>query len=325
MKSKDNSVNRSAPKIAVLGSVSLDLVTDSRGSQLAKGAVGNSGANIAIRLAHAGWDVEFITLIGRDDPGRLVLTDLQRWGVGTRGVIARSNYRTPLVFQIDDGRGSESLLKGCPQCMRPRRSRIKLPERSEIPLVLSAFIDECDVILTDIAHGPSCEIFESSSALRWYEASLFETTDQEMTRLAEHSDVLKCSAEEYAFYERAFQHEPSSLLLKIITDGSSGAWFSTRDNHNDWTGCKNIASDTSPLVIDTIGAGDAFTANVVDSIKTRSAIGSASTIRNALLEANRKAARACEFVGARGDLGAVGAHQASPWIATDIPFKCSLC
>ena len=58
---------------------------------------GGGESNVAVSLAHFGLPVEYVTRLPDNDLGECVLTELRRWGVGTRHVL-RGGERLGLYF-----------------------------------------------------------------------------------------------------------------------------------------------------------------------------------------------------------------------------------
>ena len=72
-------------RATVVGTIGIDLIARGAGSADARASLGNSGGNIAIRLASLGWDVDLIALVGDDLGAEIVLNTLGAGGVRTDG------------------------------------------------------------------------------------------------------------------------------------------------------------------------------------------------------------------------------------------------
>lgn len=302
----------------VIGTVALDLVAASATSSHARAAVGNTGANIAVRLSAAGWNVEFVSLVGRDSAADLVEEDLRRWGVGTSGVVRREGYLTPRVFQaLSTSSSSASLLLTCPRCDRPRGHRLEIPRPDELPESVVAFARDADLVIADVAGPAFGRLVSASRGLTWYEASLREATDAEIADLAGRVDAVKCSSEELDHFAAAFADAAEGPRLRIVTEGAQGVRFQERPAFawSDWT---HTDSTLRTPPIDTIGAGDAFTAAAAG------VLAEGGTALSAVEAGSDAAALACMSEGARGDMVLSG-EVPSAWLDVGVAFQCGRC
>jgi sugar/nucleoside kinase (ribokinase family) len=308
------------PTAVVVGTVSLDLVADRPDAELARAAVGNSGANVAVRLAAAGWDVDLVSLVGSDGAGRAIREDLERWGVDTTGLVVRSGYRSPRVFQVGDGtdRGAASISSTCPHCHRPRGHRLEVPRPDELPDPVRERARRADLVLADVADDVSIELAAHATGRVWFEASLRESTVPAMRALAAQAHVVKVSAEDADHYAPAFDVLGPRSALHVVTEGSRGVRL-RRAAVGGWPpGWDRLPSVLDAAPVDTIGAGDALTAAAA------AAYGVGDDVLEALRAGGRAAAASCLHVGARGDMLPPGS-AGSPWLPGARPFRCGLC
>ncbi|WP_293781431.1 carbohydrate kinase family protein [uncultured Aeromicrobium sp.] len=303
------------PHAVVVGTVAMDLVATSAQATTARAAVGNSGANIAVRLAAAGWNVDMVSLIGPDPLGRMITDDLRRWGVGTEGLVIREGYLSPRVFQVLDGtdRGTASLLVVCPRCSRPRGHRLEIPEPSELPAAVHRRATHADLLLVDVADTLSTELAAATQGTVWFEASLRESTTAAMLALAEHAHAIKVSHEDLDHFRPALEATAPRARLQILTEGAAGVRYRSRD-HGDWTPWRHEPSHLQGQPVDTIGAGDAFTASAVTALQE------GRPPAEVVAAGSDAAAMACQAAGARGDM----TDQAA-WFADDVPWRCGRC
>lgn len=319
-------MSRTVGRAVVIGTVSLDLVAASPTATVADAAVGNSGANIAVRLAHLGWEVVFVTLLGYDDAADMVLRDLERWGVRTGAVVRRRGYATPLVFQVADvdGGGAASLLLACPRCKRERGYRLELPSAAETPDGLGQEVTDADLVVVDIADATSAMLVKAARGLVWYEASMTEARSDELRTLASMSDVVKVSEEEAGHYADAIRGEHGPRWVRMLTAGRRGVRYALR-NEDGWSAWSIVPALEDVEVVDALGAGDAFTAAVAHHFAAGGwgAPPDDASVAAALRIGNTQAAQACCAVGARGDMRPPG--TSSPWIETGVLFQCARC
>lgn len=309
-----------AKRAVVVGTISLDLVAERPGATTASAAAGNSGANIAIRLAAAGWAVEMVSLIGADRAGDLVREDLERWGVRTTGLIARPGYRTPHVFQTydPDDPSDSTLASACPHCRRPRGHLLAIPAPHEIGEPVRAWAAASDLIVVDVVGPTSVQLAVASPGVVWYEASLREAAADQISAFADLSHVVKYSADEADTYDEPVFANRGPSAAHLITAGAEGTRYRTRLDAG-WSPWTVVPSALASGPLDTIGAGDAFTAATATHL-----VAEPGDLGAAVAAGNRSAARTCLSVGARGDMVASGTTP-RPWVRTAVPFRCGRC
>ncbi|HEY3878342.1 MAG TPA: carbohydrate kinase family protein [Trebonia sp.] len=316
-------------RAVVIGSVALDLVAPSRGAASAAASAGNSGSNIAIRLAAAGWQVTFVTVVGPDQAGTLVRADCERWGVDTSGFTVDQDYPTPRVFVVSDGSGQSELLFRCPGCDRERGRPLRVPRPDQLGRRSLDAAAAADLVIADIP-GPAVAQLAaaSSSGLVWYEASMFEAAASDQRQLADVADVLKCSREELPHYAGLFADPPPRTRAAVITAGAAGTDAELLGGAGRARLSLHVGACPAD-VVDPLGAGDAFTATAAARLAAAHRARpdfTAAELETALAAGSAAAAKACGATGARGDMTS-GASRAivNPWIATDLPFLCPLC
>jgi sugar/nucleoside kinase (ribokinase family) len=316
-------------RAVVVGSVALDLVATSSGAASASAAAGNSGSNIAIRLAAAGWQVTFVTVVGADEAGQLVRADCERWGVDTSGFAVDQDYPTPRVFVVSDGSGQSALLFRCPGCGRERGRPLRVPRPDQLSRRSLDAAATADLVIADIPGPAVAQLAAASPAgLVWYEASMYEAAGDDQRQLAALADVLKCSRDELPHYAAVFADPAPRTRAVVITAGAAGTDAELLGGAGPARHSLHV--DACPAdVVDPLGAGDAFTATAAALLAAGHRVRpdfSAAELTAALAAGSAAAARACEATGARGDM-TTGASRAivNPWIADDIPFLCPLC
>ena len=309
----------------VIGSVALDLVARSPGAATAAAAAGNSGSNIAIRLAAAGWQVTFVTVVGADQAGRLVRADCERWGVDTSGFTVDEDYPTPRVYVVSDGRGVSGLLFPCPGCGAERGRPLRVPRLDQLSGQSLAAAAAADLVIADIP-GPAVAALGAAArdGLVWYEASMYEAARADQRALADLAQVLKCSREELPHYAEVFAAPGPRTRAVIITAGAAGTDAELRGDGPPG----RIHVDARPArVADPLGAGDAFTAVAAARLaEFDGARFTTAELSAALTAGSAAAAVACGAAGARGDMTKDAAQTiVDPWIADGLPFLCPLC
>lgn len=105
--------------IVVLGSINLDIITkvdkypDSGDTIIAKGMEmfpGGKGANQAIAVTKQGDSMIFLGAVGKDDFGKQILTNLDRFGVNTESVLKLENSQTGTCTIVLDAHGENTMM-----------------------------------------------------------------------------------------------------------------------------------------------------------------------------------------------------------------------
>lgn len=323
-----NEVTSTPGRAVVIGSVGLDIVAPRLESESGSAAAGNTGSNIAVRLADRGWDVTLIACIGDDPAGELLLADCVRWGVNPRGLIATPGYNTPIVRIISDGSGPSEILPrpSMGEGLGPRP--LQVPSAGDVPQDVLADVAEADLIIFDVPSANSVELCRrNEQGLIWYEASMYEASAEDISAAGEIAHVIKCSDEELWHYATLFDAPRDQTVLTIVTAGGTGTRAGLRQADGRFLSWSQPARPVDP--VDTVGAGDAFTAACAARLahmwSEHDRLDPANlerTVREAIAAGQEAGTSACLAVGARGDMvtSARISSGAALWIAEDIPF-----
>src|SRR5436190_15803960 len=84
------------PSACGIGLIALDIVE--RGDSTSHHAGGTCG-NVLTILAYLGWDSYPIGRIANDSAGKVVMSDLQRWGVRSEYLQLDPPARTPVIIE----------------------------------------------------------------------------------------------------------------------------------------------------------------------------------------------------------------------------------
>lgn len=232
----------------------------------------------------------------------------------------RDGYFSPRVFQVAGtfGGGIASLLLACPRCGRPRGHLLEMPDLSELPATCVEAAARADLVLSDVV-GPATErLWAATEGLTWFEASLREAPPAGVRAAAQRARVVKVSAEELDHYEEAFM-DGTAALARFITMGADGVrWQDRTSRENEWSPWSTSPSRLDRPPVDTIGAGDAWTA------AASSVLAAGGSLAGALDRAAGSAAEACLGIGARGDMLGPG-RGSSAWLRDGIAFECGRC
>ena len=116
------------PKIAVVGSTNMDLIVPCvhiprpGETVIAKGgqeSPGGKGANQAVGAARAGGDVQFLTRVGDDGFGKLLLANLQQEGVSPDSILITPGVSSGLAIVMveDSGENAIAVVPGANGCV----------------------------------------------------------------------------------------------------------------------------------------------------------------------------------------------------------------
>ncbi|WP_435017065.1 ribokinase [Tundrisphaera sp. TA3] len=259
---------------------------------------GGKGANQAVAARRAGADVAFVTAIGGDANGRAIRDNLFGEGIDLRhaSVIEGESSGVALILVGDDGENLIGVAMGANA--RVDASLIDgLPE--EIFRGPGVFLASLEVPLPAVARaveraraGGLIVILNPAPAV----SGLVESG------LLPQVDILtpnRGEAEALTSLTNATRVEASHLAESIRTGRGPGAVVMTLGS----AGCL-IAEDSGTLAIpaypveavDTVGAGDAFTANLA------AALADGRSLAEAARRANAAAAQAATRPGAQGAL-----------------------
>jgi fructokinase len=239
--------------------------------QLPNGAViGGAPANFASRVQSLGVDVTLVSRVGQDDLGQESTQILQRLGLSTDCIQRDAKKPTGTVQVTFDDYGSPSydITKDVAYdyiaCTSELVERAKQAEmiyfgtlaqrtmvaRQSLSMLLEAVPDT--VRLCDVNLRVGCFTKQTvSSSLR--ASNILKLNEVEVTDLADMFEFGTHDIE--AFCDLAIQH--FGLDLCLVTRGPLGAFAKHK------SGERIIVPGYSVKVVDTIGAGDAFTAGFV--------------------------------------------------------------
>ena len=290
--------------------------------QAADHSAGGTAANVAANLAWLGVDVSLFARIGRDVAGRILAADLRAAGVDVSGVVADPAVRTPVL--IHDARSSRPrYLFTCPSCGNSAASYRPPTTGSALAAVPSSFVffDRASAFAIEEARRASASggkvMFEPNSLGR----------RQQCEAAIGLADIVKVSDDRPADLKALLEGAPRGQL-QVCTAGENG--LSWRFAGSSWhhSVAKRITA------VDTSGAGDWTTAGIISVLAT-SRPWTVTQIEEALNVGQVLAARACEYIGARGMSYALAAADVLPMgvrhrvaarsAELPNPLKCSVC
>jgi fructokinase len=253
---------------AVVGEALVDVVNGSA-------YPGGSPANVALGLARLGRPVQLWTRLGRDSYGDLIRDHLQQSGVVVPGDSIDDDPTSSAMATLDErGRASYEFditwdvrlpgkLPGDILALHTGSlATVLAPGRDAVSdLIRREHVREHVTISLDLNARPS----------------LVDDRDELVTRLDQLiplSHVVKMSEEDldYLWPGDTFEAMAERLLaagdvaIVLVTRGPDGAWAATRQ-----TAVEVPAPEIE--LVDTVGAGDAFTAGFLDALATADLLG----------------------------------------------------
>jgi fructokinase len=255
----------------VIGEALIDIVER---DGVARGEhVGGSPLNVAIGLGRLGRDVDFLTHIGRDDRGKLIVDYVKASGVQ---LVSGSTdaQRTPTALARLDAGGAanyvfdiEWALSGTAEVAPPLVAHTGS---------IAAFLDPgclATAALLD-AYRPSATISYDPN-VRPALISDHEQARTRIERIVERADVVKASDEDLNWIDP--NHAPERVAetwlglgpsIVAVTMGGQGAFA--------MCAAGSVRVPALPVeVVDTVGAGDAFMTGLIDALWSLDLLGAA--------------------------------------------------
>ncbi len=287
-----------SPQAVALGELLIDFVPQANGVTLAEAegflkAPGGAPANVAVGLARLGVASGFVGKVGDDPFGHFLAGVLRENDVDIAQLRFDDGAHTALAFVSLTSSGERDFVfyRNPSADMRHRPEEIDdayLSGASILHIGSISLIQEpsrgATLRALDIAadHGlwvsydanlrlplwPSAEAARKGIRSVWRRAQLIKISDDELEFLTGSRDLAAA---------RTLRHE--QLRLLVVTRGDAGVWYLTRQWEGEVAGFR---VDT----VDTTGAGDAFTAALLDSVVRVDAL---ETDRRALEAALRRA------------------------------------
>jgi fructokinase len=252
----------SAPKsVLVIGESILDIVTDAAGS---REFPGGGPANVALALARLGVQAELLTSVGADAAGEFILDHLRSNGV-TIAPTSTGPHPTSRAIATLDAQGVASYVFEIVWDI-PAAAPTSWPAAVHTGSIGAFLSPGADAVFDIIAARPADTLFTFDPNIR---AAIIGDRDAALdrfTRFCRLADVVKLSDEDAAWlYPGASADDVLNEVLElgvklaVITLGAEGAELATS------TRLLRVAARKVTLV-DTIGAGDTFMANLIAGV-----------------------------------------------------------
>jgi fructokinase len=253
---------------AVVGEALVDVVNGSA-------YPGGSPANVALGLARLGRPVQLWTRLGRDEYGDLIRNHLQQSGVVVSFDAIDESATSSAIATLDDrGRASyEFDITWDVQLPDTLPGDVATLHTGSLATVLAPGRDAVSELIRREHTRRRATISMDLNA----RPSLVDNREELVDRLDQLiplAHVVKMSEEdlEYLWPDDTFDAMAERLLaagevaIVVVTRGPDGAWAATR---------QTAVAVPAPQVelVDTVGAGDAFTAGLLDALATANLLG----------------------------------------------------
>jgi fructokinase len=286
----NNSIHAPA-RVVAIGEILWDLLPEGR-------RIGGATANFAYHTNARGVAATLVSCVGSDPLGREILDQVARWNMDTRTLCTRPEYPTGWVdVKLDsDGKPEYVIHENvawdhiawndamaalatsvdcvCFGTLGQRAEESRSTIRWFLDSTRASCLRVCDINLRQSYF--STDILRSSLV----SATVVKLNDEELPVVAGHLGISGAPESMLAELRDTFR-----LDLVALTKGGAGSTLLTADRRSDHPGYR-------VKVIDTVGAGDAFTAALVVGLLQ----GADLDVINA--DANRAAADVCMQAGA---------------------------
>ncbi|RLI90963.1 MAG: sugar kinase [Candidatus Altiarchaeales archaeon] len=257
---------------------------------------GGSAANTIAGLARLGLDTGFIGAIGNDSEGKILLDDFRNYGVNTDGISILEG-RTGIVIGFVDSRGERTLYPypGVNNRLEFKNELVEYSKNARY-LHLSSFVNDrqLEVQKRLVALLPERVKISFSPGILYSRRGL-----SALLPIIERSSVVFLNASEIRAITGRDYKKGSHLLIEkgakmiAITLGDRGCYL--RDTEGEY----RVRAE-SVEVVDTTGAGDAFSAGFLYGL-----ISGRDIVESGRL-GNRVAALCIQRFGARAGLPTKG-------------------
>jgi len=269
-----------------LGGTSLDIIQNNRqkgrGGLNFTASVGGSITNSCVIAAKLGLKTAILSRVGKDELGDYAIEYLKSISINTNGVTQDSDIRTPLAIAKIDKKGDAKYI------FYKNLSKGSIVALNSIPKYL---LNSCKVFHTGSSYSYQKESFKETLKFIKYlkNRGVFISYDpnirpnsitdnigtkNRVLKLLKLSNLAKLSETDLLYLTGQKNHIQGLKILKKITNceiiltlGSKGSCYY---NHVNLTGCQvwqPVRLTKVPAfkvkVVDTIGAGDAFSAGLI--------------------------------------------------------------
>ena len=298
------------------GLVTLDIIFDDESPNEYLIGSGGSCGNVMSILSYLGWSAYPVTRLGQDYAARIVLDDLERFGVCTEFISQEEHVDTPSIIEglryLRSGRRTHSYTLRCPNCgnylLRYRaissdmtESVIKGIERAQV-----FYFDRVSRGILNLA-----DHYRKRGALIVFEPSGIgnERLFKEAVALCH---ILKYSQERIR--DTSVISKECLVPLEVQTLGPEGLRYRRAEDQLN-TSWNHIPAFQISNVVDEAGAGDWCTSGIIQVLGQHGANSFLSTsttdrkVIEALKHGQALAAVNCQYISPRGAMYSLSSKQ----------------
>jgi len=260
--------------------------------------IGGGGANVAITAKRMGISTTLISVIGQNSFSNLIRDDLNRYGISDKYIISCENYNNISTILLSQDGERTVLNYRTPHCQQKKMREVL--ERLENGHLVSWIYFGGH--LPDLSLADKAILFHSLRAHKikialnlsraeceaGYEAlsPLLAQTDLLIQNAHEFSNILGKNYESVDLSQNHLSHLPAFMGDLVITDAQNGSFAYSGDK------VYKQKAIVPQQIIDTTGAGDAFSGAYLAQIMQ------GSTIPDALLSASTYVSKKLATFGA---------------------------
>ncbi|AOW94106.1 ribokinase [Rhodococcus sp. WMMA185] len=253
----------------VIGEALVDIVTRRDGSSAEH--IGGSPLNVAVGLGRLGRPVEFVTRVGDDPRGRSIARYLERSGVSLAPG-SMSAEHTATAHATLDASGAASYAFDIEWDLTPP-SITRVPNLVHTGSIAAVMEPGCDVVANMLARRRSGSTISFDPNVRSALIADSARAKARIDHLVSISDIVKASDEDLRWYDPGrdpvdtahtwLSRGPATV---VVTKGAEGAFAVCGE------GVVEVPARVVE-VVDTVGAGDAFMAGLLDGFWSRGFLG----------------------------------------------------
>lgn len=299
----NNSGNSQSLTCIGTGLITLDLIISEEMSTPFLVSAGGSCGNVMAILSYIGWESFPVSRLNNDGLSAQVVDDLSSFNVNTNFIDRDPTGKTPVIVEhlscSSNGHPSHYYGRTCPFC-ESRFSRYRAILAKKTRDILNS-LPTSDVFYFDrVSRGALilAEYCKNNEGLVVFEPS-FVGKAHLFEEALEIADIVKFADDRLGERSQSIAKKAHGLVIE--TKGNEGLRYTFTRTHPDWT---RLSAYDIPETKDTAGAGDWFTAGLIDKLgrdaPTSFRETSESHIAEALSYGQQLASESCAFVGPRG-------------------------